>query len=119
MTCSLFYFCTALLLVAGHAFLLPTNPMTLRSAKSRSSASISRATMCEVSTADRAAEIKSVLAELAAFRGRIVDDAVSVAKKIKAKPREVQAALDNNPDVKKIDEAVVLLEAELKSLSGQ
>ena len=48
-----------------------------------------------------------------------MDDAVAVAKKIKAKPREVQSALDNNPDVKKIDEAVALLEAELESLSGQ
>ena len=75
-------------------------------------------TMCDASQSDRAAEIKAVLAELAAFRGRIVDDAVSVAKKIKAKPKEVQSALDNNPDVKKIDEAVLLLEAELKQLTG-
>ncbi len=39
--------------------------------------------MCDASPSDRVAEIKAVLAELAAFRGRIVDDAVSVAKKSK------------------------------------
>ena len=115
-SCHLFSF--VLMVAACNAFLSPTNILSLRRTSFRS-ISLRPTSMCEVSTADRAAEIKSVLAELAAFRGRIVDDAVAVAKKIKAKPREVQSALDNNPDVKKIDEAVALLEAELESLSGQ
>jgi hypothetical protein len=110
--------CFALMVVACNAFMMPTNILSLRHPKSRSVVSVGPRAMCEPSTADRVAEIKSVLAELAAFRGRIVDDAVAVAKKIKAKPREVQSALDNNPDVKKIDEAVALLEAELKTLEG-
>ncbi len=110
--------CIALLLATAAAFMAPVNVIGLRNYNSRMVRSVQSSTMCDASQSDRAAEIKAVLAELAAFRGRIVDDAVAVAKKIKAKPKEVQSALDNNPDVKKIDEAVQLLEAELKQLTG-
>jgi hypothetical protein len=106
------------LFAAATAFMASSNFMQLRTFNSKMVRYAHSSTMCDASQSDRAAEIKAVLAELAAFRGRIVDDAVSVAKKIKAKPKEVQSALDNNPDVKKIDEAVLLLEAELKQLTG-
>ena len=110
--------CISLFFAAATAFMAPVNVIRLRTSNTRMVRSVRSSTMCDASPSDRAAEIKAVLAELAAFRGRIVDDAVAVAKKIKAKPKEVQSALDNNPDVKKIDEAVLLLEAELKQITA-
>lgn len=73
--------------------------------------------MCSAS-GDRVAEIKEVMQELLEFRQRIVDDATSLAKKVKAKPRDLRKTLESHPDLLKIDSAVEQLEAELSELSS-
>mmetsp|Transcript_30866 Transcript_30866/g.86936 ORF Transcript_30866/g.86936 Transcript_30866/m.86936 type:complete len:112 (+) Transcript_30866:82-417(+) len=65
---------------------------------------------------ERAAEIKEVLKELDEFRGKIVDQSTGLAKKVKAKPKDLRKALAEHPDIIKIDEAKEQLEAELKAL---
>jgi len=67
-------------------------------------------------SAERVAEVKEVMAELLEFRQRIVDDATSLAKKVKAKPRDLRKTLESHADLLKIDEAVQQLEAELAEL---
>jgi hypothetical protein len=57
-----------------------------------------------------------VVGELKAFRERIVNDATELAKKVKAKPRDLKKTLENQPDLQKIDEALQQLDAELKQL---
>jgi hypothetical protein len=67
-------------------------------------------------TSERAAEIKEVLKELEDFRSKIVDQSTGLAKKVKAKPKDLKKALDTHPDIIKIDQAKEQLEAELKTL---
>lgn len=81
------------------------------------SASVTSLSMCSAS-GDRVAEIKEVMQELLEFRQRIVDDATSLAKKVKAKPRDLRKTLESHPDLLKIDSAVEQLEAELSELSS-
>jgi hypothetical protein len=45
-----------------------------------------------------------------------VDQSTGLAKKVKAKPKDLQKALETHPDILKIDQAKEQLEAELKSL---
>lgn len=67
-------------------------------------------------SAERVAEVKEVMAELMEFRQRIVNDATELAKKVKAKPRDLRKTLESHPDLLKIDEAVQQLEQELQEL---
>ena len=71
----------------------------------------------EAQEGDRATEIKAVLSELEEFRERIVTNAKDLAKKVKAKPKDLKAALEDHPDLMKIDAAKEQLEAELKELA--
>ena len=67
-------------------------------------------------TSERAAEIREVLQELDDFRAKIVDQSTGLAKKVKAKPKDLKKALEEHPDIIKIDQAKEQLEAELKTL---
>ena len=66
--------------------------------------------------ADRKAEIEEVLQELDEFRDKIVDQSKSLAKKVKAKPKDLKKALEEHPDIIKIDQAKEQLLAELATL---
>ena len=107
--------------MTAHAFSPSSAAFSLRPASLslRSSNKAVSLKMCETATAEsRISEIKAVLAELAEFKNRIVDSSIDQGKKIKAKPKDVQNALAQHPDVIKIDEAVATLETELKQLGG-
>mmetsp|Transcript_47921 Transcript_47921/g.95901 ORF Transcript_47921/g.95901 Transcript_47921/m.95901 type:complete len:80 (-) Transcript_47921:50-289(-) len=65
---------------------------------------------------DRAAEIKEVLGELEAFKERIVNNSKDLAKKVKAKPKDLKAALEGHPDLLQIETYKEQLEEELKTL---
>jgi len=66
--------------------------------------------------AARAAEVKEVIDGLLKFRQRIIDDTTTLAKKIKAPQKKLQAALAKHPDILKIDQSVEELEKELEEL---
>ena len=66
---------------------------------------------------DRKAEIEEVLKELEDFREKIVDQSKMLAKKVKAKPKDLKKALEEHPDIIKIDQAKEQLEAELKQMA--
>lgn len=58
-------------------------------------------------------EIKSLIAELEAYRARIFDETIAVAKKAKLPKKLVLEQLEKNPDVVKIDGALVQLRSQL------
>ena len=58
-------------------------------------------------------EIESMIAELEAYRTRIFDETISVAKKAKLPKKLVLEQLEKNPDVVKIDGALTQLKAQL------
>ncbi|MGK7909910.1 MAG: hypothetical protein AB4050_00270 [Synechococcus sp.] len=58
-------------------------------------------------------EIQSMIAELEAYRTRIFDETIAVAKKAKLPKKLVLEQLEKNPDVVKIDSALVQLKAQL------
>lgn len=58
-------------------------------------------------------EIQSMIAELEAYRARIFDETIAVAKKAKLPKKLVLEQLEKNPDVIKIDGALVQLKAQL------
>lgn len=65
---------------------------------------------------DRKADIEEVMKELTEFREKIVDQSKSLAKKVKAKPKDLAKALEEHPDIIQIDAAMAELEKELKTL---
>lgn len=67
---------------------------------------------------ERVAEIQEVLKELDEFRSKIVDQSTGLAKKVKAKPKDLAKALETHPDIIKIDQAKEQLEAELKEMGA-
>jgi hypothetical protein len=67
-------------------------------------------------SADRKAEIEEVLKELEEFREKIVEQSKSLAKKVKAKPKDLKKALEEHPDIITIDQATEQLKAELETL---
>lgn len=69
-------------------------------------------------SAERVAEIQEVMKELDEFRAKIVDQSTGLAKKVKAKPKDLAKALETHPDIIKIDQAKDQLEAELKTLGS-
>ncbi|EKX43875.1 hypothetical protein GUITHDRAFT_153192 [Guillardia theta CCMP2712] len=108
---------------AASAFLAPSPspslslrlPLSQNALVNRSPLKVS---MCDANSAGtRADEIRSVLAELLEFRSRIVENSTSLAKKVKAKPKDLNKALEEHPDIIKIDQAREQLEAELKQLT--
>ena len=58
-------------------------------------------------------EIQSMIEELEAYRTRIFDETIAVAKKAKLPKKLVLEQLEKNPDVVKIDGALVQLKAQL------
>ena len=58
-------------------------------------------------------EIQTVIAELQAYRERIYEETLTVAKKAKLPKKLVLEQLEKNPDVVKIDAAVKQLQAQL------
>ncbi len=58
-------------------------------------------------------EIQTVIAELEAYRARIFDETIAVAKKAKLPKKLVLEQLEKNPDVVKIDGALNQLKAQL------
>ncbi|KAK4538003.1 hypothetical protein CDCA_CDCA15G4028 [Cyanidium caldarium] len=68
--------------------------------------------------AARAAELLELLEGLRAFRKRIIHDTETLAKELKHPAPDVDRALRNHPDIRKIDESIHKLEAEL-SILGQ
>ncbi|MEL7083996.1 MAG: hypothetical protein AAGM36_05815 [Cyanobacteria bacterium J06597_1] len=58
-------------------------------------------------------EIQSMIAELEAYRARIFDETIAVAKKAKLPKKLVIEQLEKNPDVVKIDGALTQLKAQL------
>ena len=101
-----------------HAF-APAGPAGLRLRGPGNGAACARQPRQPVSmqmTTERKAEIQEVLKELDEFRAKIVDQSTGLAKKVKAKPKDLQKALETHPDILKIDQAKEQLEAELKSL---
>jgi len=69
-------------------------------------------------SAERTAEIQEVIKELDEFRAKIVDQSTGLAKKVKAKPKDLAKALETHPDIIKIDQAKEQLEAELKEIGA-
>lgn len=102
---------------AAEAFTTPVGGLSLRTNAARSPL-ISRRSTGVTMCADRTAEIKEVMKELTEFRGRIVDDATELAKKVKAKPRDLRKTLESHQDILKIDQAMEQLEAELEALGA-
>ena len=90
--------------------------LRLRAPVGASGSACARRPSVALQMSDRVAEIKEVLKELDEFRAKIVDQSTGLAKKVKAKPKDLQKALENHPDIIKIDQAKEQLEAELKSL---
>mmetsp|Transcript_15113 Transcript_15113/g.32409 ORF Transcript_15113/g.32409 Transcript_15113/m.32409 type:complete len:143 (-) Transcript_15113:181-609(-) len=68
--------------------------------------------------AARVAEIKEVIEGLEHFKERIISDATKLAKKVRTPPKKLKEALDNHPDILKIDASVKQLEAELRQLES-
>ena len=60
-------------------------------------------------------ELQSMIAELEAYRARIFDETIAVAKKAKLPKKLVLEQLEKNPDVIKIDGALVQLKAQLEA----
>ena len=58
-------------------------------------------------------EIQTMIAELEAYRTRIFDETIAVAKKAKLPKKLVLEQLEKNPDVVKIDGALTQLKAQL------
>lgn len=58
-------------------------------------------------------ELQSMISELEAYRTRIFDETIAVAKKAKLPKKLVLEQLEKNPDVVKIDGALVQLKAQL------
>ncbi len=58
-------------------------------------------------------EIQSVIEELEAYRARIFDETIAVAKKAKLPKKLVLEQLEKNPDVVKIDGALRELRAQM------
>ena len=54
--------------------------------------------------------------ELEEFREKIVEQSKSLAKKVKAKPKDLKKALEEHPDIITIDQATEQLKAELETL---
>jgi len=68
--------------------------------------------------AARVAEIKEVIEGLESFKERIITDATKLAKKVKTPPKKLQEALDNHPDINKINESIKQLNVELAQLQS-
>jgi hypothetical protein len=98
----------------------PQAGLQLRGPASQHSASCARrqqGVALRMSDGDRKAEIEEVLKELEDFREKIVDQSKMLAKKVKAKPKDLKKALEEHPDIIKIDQAKEQLEAELKQMA--
>mmetsp|Transcript_54450 Transcript_54450/g.128494 ORF Transcript_54450/g.128494 Transcript_54450/m.128494 type:complete len:126 (-) Transcript_54450:48-425(-) len=110
--------CMAVMLCLTGAFAPTAMPLQLRKAavSCRPTAPLRMSSEEAQPVGDRVAEIKEVLVELEDFRERIVGNAKDLAKKVKAKPKDLKAALEDHPDLKQIDAAKEQLEAELKQL---
>eukprot|EP00285_Hemiselmis_virescens_P007536 CAMPEP_0173379588 /NCGR_PEP_ID=MMETSP1356-20130122/2472_1 /TAXON_ID=77927 ORGANISM="Hemiselmis virescens, Strain PCC157" /NCGR_SAMPLE_ID=MMETSP1356 /ASSEMBLY_ACC=CAM_ASM_000847 /LENGTH=122 /DNA_ID=CAMNT_0014332947 /DNA_START=9 /DNA_END=377 /DNA_ORIENTATION=+ len=67
----------------------------------------------------RISEVKGVITELNEFRDRIIKESTDMAKKVKAKPRDLRKSLESHKDILKIDEAIEQLETELAQLGAK
>lgn len=99
--------------LGGSASLQLRGPATQRSAACARRQGVA----LKMSDSDRKAEIMEVLKELEDFREKIVDQSTMLAKKVKAKPKDLKKALEEHPDIIKIDQAKEQLEAELKQMA--
>jgi hypothetical protein len=90
--------------------------LRLRSPAAGAACARRQPSLCLQMNADRKAEIEEVLQELDEFRDKIVDQSKSLAKKVKAKPKDLKKALEEHPDIIKIDQAKEQLLAELATL---
>lgn len=117
-TASKIAICLAALVSTASAFTAaPVSGLGLRGASIRPPLCVRNCAPVTMST-DRVTEIKEVITELMEFRNRIVDDATELAKKVKAKPRDLRKTLESHADIIKVDQAIEQLEAELEALGA-